>query len=154
MIDSIGQRIKLARESAGLKQSDLADRAGTQWQQVSRWERDQATPRAKAVRALCDALGVSPQWLLSGEGPMYSSPLEAYARGVPELPSRAAEDAPYQAPRSLDVALLEQVLRAALETAPNELPERLAQAIADAYHTALRTRRLDKVGELVRTFLS
>ena len=99
-------------------------------------------------------LGVTYEYLRTGEGPMYPSPLEAYARGVPELPSRAAEDAPYQAPRSLDVALLEQVLRAALETAPNELPERLAQAIADAYHTAMRTRRLDKVGELVRTFLS
>lgn len=99
-------------------------------------------------------LGVTYEYLRTGEGPMYPSPLEAYARSVPELPSRAAEDAPYQAPRSLDVALLEQVVRAALETAPNELPERVARICAQAYDTALKTGRLDRAGELVKMLLS
>ena len=156
MAETIGQRIKLAREAAGMKQSDLAEKADTQWQQVSRWERGQSTPRAKAVKALCMALGVDPQWLLAGEGPMYASPLEAFARSTPD-PARTAETyEPYRGPEAqslLDAALLQRAIQEALAVAPGELPERLAQAIADAYHTALRTRRLDKVGELVRTFL-
>ena len=154
MTETIGQRIKLAREAAGLKQSDLAEKAKTQWQQVSRWERDQSTPRAKSVKALCEALSLSPRWLLSGEGPMYASPLDAYANSVPDPPSCAAEDAPYQTPRPLDEALLEQVLRAALETAPNELPEHLARVCSQAYGIALKTGRLDRAGELVKMLLS
>lgn len=133
----------------GLKQADLAERAGTQWQQVSRWERGTATPRAKAVKALSEALKINPTWLLTGEGPMLPplKPLDLQAC------AREPGGEPYTAP-SLDIALLQQALKVALKVAPKENPERLAEVIAQAYDTALRTRRLDKVAELVTMLLS
>lgn len=60
----------------------------------------------------------------------------------------------YSVPTNLDAALLEQVIREALTIAPNELPEHLAKVISEVYGIALRTRRLDRVQELVKMLLS
>ena len=151
---SLGERLVWAREVRGLSQVELAQKLEKTYQQVSAWERNENGMRAPNLRAVADALQVDPHWLKTGEGSMYASPLNAYANSVPDPPSCAAEDAPYQTPRPLDEALLEQVLRAALETAPNELPEHLARVCSQAYGTALKTGRLDRAGELVKMLLS
>ena len=157
---SLGERLVWAREVRGLSQVELAQKLEKTYQQVSAWERNENGMRAPNLRAVADALQVDPHWLKTGEGSMYPSPLESYARSVPgdNRDSMVCEpaDASYalKPPDPLDAALLQRAIQEALAFAPNELPERLAQAITDAYNTALRTRRLDKVGELVRTFLS
>lgn len=145
----MGERIVIARASQGLTQADLAERLGKSYQQVSQWERDEGVPRAKNLGALAEALGIEMEWLRTGAGPMLP-PLKSL-----DLQACAREPGgePYTAP-SLDIALLQQALHAAFKVAPKETPERLAEVIAQAYDTALRTRRLDKVGELVRMLLS
>lgn len=67
------QRIRWAREAAGLRQEDLAEIAGgIDRAAVSAWESadpDRRTkPRAQRLQAIASATGVTVDWLLSGIG--------------------------------------------------------------------------------------
>lgn len=70
MSESIGSRLKAARESAGLSQSELARRAGLRHATVCDMEAgkvDEERVRVATVRALATALGVRASELLDGE---------------------------------------------------------------------------------------
>lgn len=154
-------RFETALRAKGLSRRELARLSGIHPNTLNNWASGKSkNPQPDQLRAVMPHLGVTYEYLRTGEGSMYPSPLESYARSVPgdNRDSMVCEpaDASYapKPPDPLDAALLQRAIQEALAFAPSELPERLAQAITDAYHTALRTRRLDKVGELVRTFLS
>lgn len=49
---TLGQRIRAAREEAGLTQEDVARAIGVTAQTPSRWERDTSVPRVRQLRAL------------------------------------------------------------------------------------------------------
>ncbi len=57
-------RIRERRKSLGLSQDDLAEMAGTNQGQVSRYENGEAIPMADVLRALAKSLGCSADWLL------------------------------------------------------------------------------------------
>ena len=72
MAETLAERIRKAREAAGLTQAQLAQmvgsksgRAGT----VSDWEAGRL-PNAETIAELPAVLGVDGHWLLTGEGPM------------------------------------------------------------------------------------
>ncbi len=69
MSGSTGQRIKEAREAKGWTQDDLANVLKTSRTLVSNWERDETTPRGSTRMKIAIALGVSTEWLRTGEGP-------------------------------------------------------------------------------------
>ncbi len=50
-----------------LTQRELAAKVGVSWQTISEWERGNMQPRMKHVRALCEALDVTPEELLGTE---------------------------------------------------------------------------------------
>lgn len=52
------------RLAAGLSQSQLAERIGTQQSNVSRWERDPSDMRASTVTKLASVFGVGPALVL------------------------------------------------------------------------------------------
>ena len=136
--------------SAGIpSQRQLALKSNVRPATITRWVQGETKNfRRNDIDKVAGVLGVSPDWLMTGEGPMLP-PLEPL-----DLSDVARDHSlPYSAP-TLDIALLQQALQAALKVAPKETPERLAEVIAQAYDTALRTRRLDKVEELVRMLLS
>lgn len=54
---NVGERIKAAREHAGLTQEDLAKKLGVRAITVSRWERGQQTPSKKTLKRLEEILG-------------------------------------------------------------------------------------------------
>jgi len=57
---TIGQRIRAARDAAGLTRMGLAVRLGLGSEStVKRWERDECYPPVKNMAALAEALGVS-----------------------------------------------------------------------------------------------
>lgn len=62
-----GERLKLARKSAGLSLRDLAARMGdvVTAQALGKYERDEMLPNSTVLIALIDALGVSESYLLS-----------------------------------------------------------------------------------------
>ena len=59
------QRLKTAREKAGLSQSELAAQCGLTIRSISAYETGRANPRGVTLHKLAAALGVSPAWLLS-----------------------------------------------------------------------------------------
>ncbi|TVP56150.1 MAG: LexA family transcriptional regulator [Halomonadaceae bacterium] len=71
-MDTIGSRIRYARQQAGLTQPELAGRCGWSGQsRVSNYEREIREPRSSDVKHLANALGVSEAWLWTGEDVNY-----------------------------------------------------------------------------------
>lgn len=67
-VETIHQRIKKLREDKGLSQETLGRAAGVTYQSVQEWEREDGTaPSRKRLKAVATALGVTEQYLLSGE---------------------------------------------------------------------------------------
>lgn len=65
----LSDRIRMARRSAKLSQSELADSLNVASSAVAQWENPQGTsPRIDKFSALADAVGVSVEWLLTGSG--------------------------------------------------------------------------------------
>lgn len=66
---TLGQRIRQAREAAGLSQADLASRFDIRVQSISQWENDKTTPSRRLID-LASFLRVRLGWLANGQGPM------------------------------------------------------------------------------------
>lgn len=56
---SLADRIRQAREAAGLNQSDLARRLGVKPQSVNQWERGKTRPGMRRLEKIASVLGVS-----------------------------------------------------------------------------------------------
>lgn len=56
---TIGDRIKVLRERAGLSQDALGEKAGVKQNTVSKWERGESEPRRPTLRRVAKALSVS-----------------------------------------------------------------------------------------------
>ena len=114
-VSTLGERISVAREHAGLTEEELATRLAVRRRTVDEWEGDGAEPRANTLAMLAGVLGVSPAWLLSGAG-----------EGVPSPDENHGDD--------LDDAALRLRLAAELREAvamQNQVQNRIAR-IADA----------------------
>lgn len=61
-------RLKQARERAGLTQAQLAEAAGVHSQTITEYEGGRLQPREKRLKALAGALGVTAGWLRYGTG--------------------------------------------------------------------------------------
>src|SRR5271166_4759437 len=61
-----GESLKRFRESAGLSQSALAEKAGLSIRSIQNWEQGHRVPWATALPALAKALGISTDMLLNG----------------------------------------------------------------------------------------
>lgn len=68
---TFGDRLTVLRERAGMDQGDLSERVrGTRRPStVSAWETGGAVPKADSVTRLAEVLGVTVQYLLTGEDP-------------------------------------------------------------------------------------
>ncbi|MEL7344538.1 MAG: adenosylcobalamin-dependent ribonucleoside-diphosphate reductase [Pseudomonadota bacterium] len=65
---SIAARIEAAAATVGISDiPDLAAKAGVEADTIASWE-DEAKPTNRDARAVAEALGVTPRWLLFGEG--------------------------------------------------------------------------------------
>ena len=65
---TLGDRLALARQYAGMDQTALARRLGVKLATVRNWETDRSEPRANRLQMLAGLLGVSIMWLMAGEG--------------------------------------------------------------------------------------
>ncbi len=69
MSSTMGERIKSAREHAGLFQEKLAELIGvTSGRVISNWEKNIARPDADKMVRLCSVLEISPSYLLGYDG--------------------------------------------------------------------------------------
>jgi transcriptional regulator with XRE-family HTH domain len=67
-LSTIGGRIAWARARLGMTQQALADAVNVRVTSVSRWENDKHGIDADVLPALADALQISIDWLLRGQG--------------------------------------------------------------------------------------
>lgn len=66
--DSFGDRLKKARSTAGLTQEQLASALGKKSKlSVSGWEQGKQTPPIDTLKAICEVLGCSADYLLHGK---------------------------------------------------------------------------------------
>lgn len=79
---TLGDRMKKAREHAGLSQGELAARIGISMSSVSRYEVDKTAPGRPVLLSWALCTGVSLEWLLGGG--------EIIVRCSPALPPAAA----------------------------------------------------------------
>lgn len=78
-VATFGERLRLAREAAGLTQERLADLLGVDQVQISKWERGNTQPRMDRLQRIGAAVGYL-DWLLTGEG---KAPTRARRTGLP-----------------------------------------------------------------------
>lgn len=62
------ERIKYARERAGMSPSDLAETLKISPQAVQNWEYGKTAPKLSRFESLAEALDVSKEWLMTGKG--------------------------------------------------------------------------------------
>ena len=55
----MGEKLKAARQAAGLTQGQLAEKVGCQQRDISRWENGHREPVASTLKKLALALGCS-----------------------------------------------------------------------------------------------
>jgi len=64
---SIGERIKAARQRAGLSQAELAAKMERPHQSIGQWERETSSPKFNSLVEIAEALGISVEELICGE---------------------------------------------------------------------------------------
>ena len=62
-----GQRIKAARQQAGLTQTELAEKLGIPYQSISQWERDLRNPKYENLQRIANALDYDVEALIESE---------------------------------------------------------------------------------------
>ncbi len=68
---SLGPRLRIARENADMSQAQLAAHLGVAEASVAAWEADERAPRANRLVMMAGILGVSINWLLEGREDKY-----------------------------------------------------------------------------------
>lgn len=82
---TLGDRLRKAREAAGLSQTELADLAGISRRSISKYESDDARPKRPQLIAWAMATGVPLSWLQDGDAPHPTTPDEGQV--LPRLDS-------------------------------------------------------------------
>jgi transcriptional regulator with XRE-family HTH domain len=69
-MQTIGERIRARRKEAKMTQAEVAALmgGGAKRESVSQWETDAHSPSGENLLKLAHALGVTPDWLISGRG--------------------------------------------------------------------------------------
>lgn len=94
---SIGNNIKLLRDSNNLTQAEFGKIAGVSDKAVSTWENGTAEPRMGAIQRIADHFGVSKGWLIGDSTPSASSVttsirIPVFGRIPAGVPLEAIED--------------------------------------------------------------
>ncbi len=64
---TVGQRVLYLIEKQGRKRSDLANHLGTSNSTINGWKEENRSPSATYILPICEFLGVTPEFLLSGK---------------------------------------------------------------------------------------
>jgi len=70
-MQTLGDRIKLARKKAGLTQAALADQIGVKQNSIALIESGARNTSEPVLRAICRVLNLNYDWLTEGLDPMY-----------------------------------------------------------------------------------
>lgn len=89
-MDTLGKRMRFAREAKGLSLEKVGAACGGKTvQAVRKWETDKATPNPHDLWTIVGLTGINPGWLITGTGRRYGSgqdDKESRGRVVPSIP--------------------------------------------------------------------
>ncbi|MFQ5974103.1 MAG: helix-turn-helix domain-containing protein [Alphaproteobacteria bacterium] len=97
---TIGERIRAARNAAGLSQARLAERVGVSQPTVNNWEHGGHNPSRERVTRIAEAVGCTVGWLELGEpgtSAIRTGPLHGQSPAIVEVPPAG------MLPRDVDV---------------------------------------------------
>lgn len=80
---TIHERIRAQRKRAGMTQAELAKIVGVARVSLTQWELGETSPKGGSLMALSAALGVSPQWLQTGQDDKLQD-LQTWSEGQPD----------------------------------------------------------------------
>ena len=66
---TISERIFERLAQLNMSQKDFSEKTGIQPSTISEWKKNKTNPSSEKIMPICEALGVSPAWLLSGIDP-------------------------------------------------------------------------------------
>ncbi|NLR96168.1 helix-turn-helix domain-containing protein [Rhizobium sp. P38BS-XIX] len=66
--DTLGGRMSMARDAAGISLEALASQLGVSEETMLAWESDRSEPMPSALVKMSALFGVSPAWLMTGTG--------------------------------------------------------------------------------------
>lgn len=66
--DTLGGRLSMARDAAGISLETLAKQLGESEETMLAWESDRSEPKPSALVQMSKLFGVSPVWLMTGAG--------------------------------------------------------------------------------------
>ena len=66
---TISERIFERLEQMKMTQKEFSEKTGIQPSTISEWKKNKTNPSSEKIMPICEALGVSPAWLLSGIDP-------------------------------------------------------------------------------------
>lgn len=69
---TISERIFERLKQISMSQKEFAELAGIRQSTISEWKKNRTNPSSDKILAICKALDVSPEWLLSGVDPAAS----------------------------------------------------------------------------------
>ena len=72
MKQSIAQRLRQARTKKEMDQAKLAAKLDVATRTVQRWEKGEQVPDSNYLMRIAKVTGVTPHWLLTGEGDLYA----------------------------------------------------------------------------------
>jgi len=85
-METLGQRLKLARKKNGFTQDSLAESIGVSRGVIFNLEKDKTEPQVIVINAICQTLKINKEWLVNGNGEMEAaSNVSQSARILAEL---------------------------------------------------------------------
>jgi len=66
---TISERIFERLSAISMSQKEFSEKTGIQQSTISEWKKNKTNPSSDKIMAICIALDVTPEWLLSGVGP-------------------------------------------------------------------------------------
>ena len=63
---TISERVFERLEQINMSQKEFAEKTGIRQSTISEWKKNRTNPSSDKIMGICEALGVSPGWLLSG----------------------------------------------------------------------------------------
>lgn len=80
---TLGERLRKARNHAGMEQVELADALGVARNTISNYETDRRHPSKALIRYWAEVCGVSNDWLVDGDGASTTSYMLCTTEGLP-----------------------------------------------------------------------
>ncbi len=90
---NIGEKIKIRRKELGMTTSELGAMIGVQNSAVTKYEKGRVELKASQIKAIADALQISPVLLLDDDGPALTSDEYRLLSAYRAADDRAREDA-------------------------------------------------------------